>query len=89
MRGAADAAGEEARRAAGDVAEETVRRRVCEAVGDGQVSEAEVVALRVAVAAAEAAGAPEEITSAARDVIGTGGRPSEEAVRRLEDACRR
>ena len=88
-RGAADAARDEASQAAGDVAERAVRDRICEVVGDGQITEAEVAALRVAVAGAEGAGVPEEITSPAREVAGAEGRPSEDTVQRLEDACTR
>ena len=86
-RGAADAAGQEARRAAEDVATQAVKSRVCSAASDGQVSEAEVSVMRTAVAGAEGAGLPEELTSAVREVVGSAGEPSDGAVQRLEDAC--
>ena len=88
-RGAAEAAREEARQAASEVAEQAVRDQVCRVVGDGQVTEAEVAVLRTAVAGAEGAGLPTELTSAVRDVLGAEGRPRDEAVQRLEDACAR
>lgn len=88
-RSAADAAGDEARRAARGVTEQAVRDQVCRVAGDGQVTEAEVAVLRTAVAGAEGAGLPDEMTAAVRDVVGAGERPPAEAVQRLEDACRR
>ncbi len=87
--GAADAAGDEARRAAREVTEQAVSDQVCQVVGDGQVTEAEVAVLRGAVAGAEGAGLSDEIASAVRDVVGTGGLPPDQAVQRLEDACGR
>ena len=89
VRGAVDAAGEEARDAAGQVAADAVRGRVCQVVADGRISETELAVLRTAVAGAEGAGLPEELTSAVREVVGSAGEPSDGAVRRLEDACDR
>ncbi len=88
-RGAADAAGQEARRAAEDVATQAVKSRVCSAASDGQVSEAEVSVMRTAVAGAEGAGLPAEITEAVRGVVGGTGDASRDAVQRLQDACAR
>ena len=87
VRGAADEAGREARDAAGEVAGDAVRDRVCGVVGDGEVSAAELGVLRTVVAGAEGAGLPEDLTAAARDVVGSGDDPSSDAVRRLEEAC--
>jgi hypothetical protein len=87
VRGAADAAGEEARDAVGQVATDAVRSQVCQVAKDGQVSEAELAVLRTAVAGAEGAGLPEDLTAAVREVVGSAGEPSEQAVQRLEDAC--
>ena len=86
-RSAADEAGEEVRDVAGQVAADAVRDRVCRVVSDGRVSAAEIAVLRTAVAGAEGAGLPEELTSAVRDVVGSAGEPSDEAVQRLEDVC--
>lgn len=72
-----------------EVREQAVRDQVCQVIGDGQVTEAEVAVLRAAVAGAEGAGLPDEMTSAVRAVVGPGGRPPDEAVQRLEDACGR
>lgn len=55
-RGAADAAGDEARRAAREVTEQAVRDQVCQLVGDGQITEAELAVLRTVVAGAKGAG---------------------------------
>ena len=86
-RSAADEAGEEARDIAGQAAGDVVRDRICGVVADGQVSATEVAILRTAVAGAEGAGLPEELTSAVREVVGSAGEPSEDAVQRLEDVC--
>ena len=86
-RSAADEAGEEVRDVAGQAAAGAVRDRVCRVVSDGRVSAAEIAVLRTAVAGAEGAGLPEELTSAVRDVVGSAGEPSDEAVQRLEDVC--
>ena len=86
-RNAADEAGEEARGVAGQASAGAARDRVCRVVADGRVSATEVAILRTAVAGAEGAGAPEELTTAVRDVVGSAGEPSEDAVQRLEDVC--
>ena len=86
-RSAADEAGEEVRDVAGQAATDAVRDRVCGVVSDGRVSATEIAVLRTAVAGAEGAGLPEELTSAVRDVVGSAGEPSEDAVQRLEDVC--
>ena len=87
VRSAADEAGQEARDAAGEVAGEAVRSRVCRVAGDGRISEGEIAVLRTVVAGAEGAGLPEDLTTAVRDVVGSAGEPSDDAVRRLQEAC--
>jgi hypothetical protein len=87
VRGAVDAAGQEARDAAGQVATDAVRSRICQVVADGRISEAELAVLRTAVAGAEGAGLPERLTSAVREVVGSAGEPSDGAVQRLGEAC--
>lgn len=86
-RSAADEAGEEVRDVAGQAAADAVRDRVCRVVEDGRISATEIAILRTAVAGAEGAGLPEELTIAVRDVVGSAGEPSEDAVQRLGEVC--
>ncbi|MEH3076492.1 MAG: hypothetical protein PGN11_07380 [Quadrisphaera sp.] len=82
----ASAAGEGASSAAAGAARQAALQQVCGLVEDGQLSEADLSALRAAVRAAEAAGVEGDVIAQADQLLGDGG-PDEGQVQQLQAAC--
>lgn len=68
-------------------AADKVRQEICNAVGDGQISDAEKAKLQGLASAADAAGLPSDVSAALRQAAGSDAQPPKEAVTKLQQGC--
>jgi hypothetical protein len=87
VRGAAEGVASSAASQAAEAAKKLAREQLCKISSDGKISPSESRSLDAAVAAAESAGVPREITDAARQLADEGTAAPRQAVADLQEQC--
>ena len=70
-----------------NAAADKVRQEICDAVGDGKISDSEKAKLNGLAASADAAGLPSEVSDALRKAASSNAQAPKEAVTKLQQGC--